>query len=643
METINGYKKHHAKKSLKIIILVTSLIIISVVQPIQICSSINTNNNNINLGNKSQFGLANWTLMLYMAGDNNLDPNQAQDLDTLKAVGSGNGVNAIVLSDSSGSGDTHAYYVERYNLVTIPLTVLNSTWTNEVNMGDENTLECFVKYCIDNYPAKKYLLGLINHGHGWEGTCYDDSSGKDRLRLDELGRVLSKMCGWIGHKVDVIWFDACLMSCTEIVWDLAPYVSYMASSESVGWTSTYNYQKFFSYIKSNPKSLPRDIAVYINDQAGTCVDNSTYVTQAISSLDLGYTHPFVEALEEFILSLFDVIPTNLTAIQDARNLCKSYYWNHTLGQYIDLYDFAENIKSKISDTTVQNAAQSLIDSIGSSGSTGKLVMIERHTAATSFSHGVSIFYPTNLPELNRINYTSTTEFGAHSQWVSFLCKLYSISVPSTPNPDDLINGWTNITTRTFTWNVPPGPSIAGYQWSVDNGSIQNTPSTSVDLLPQPTGLHWFSVRAVDSNGNYGLWGRHVFGIDIDLPFNVLIISPTSGEHISGKKYVYATANDNSSGISLISFYVDNSLQYNDSIYPYDWNWSTTAFTDGQYTLKVIAYDFVNNSQEFEIIVIIDNASVTEMVRSGLLIISLLAASVVFKSIIYFGKKSKIKE
>jgi hypothetical protein len=48
--------------------------------------------------------------------------------------------------------------------------------------------------------------------------------------------------------------------------------------------------------------------------------------------------------------------------------------------------------------------------------------------------------------------------------------------------------------------------------------------------------------------------------------------------------------DVSSDVQYVEFYLDDQLQLNDSSTPYSWNFNTSSYSEGQHTIKVVAYD-----------------------------------------------------
>ena len=112
----------------------------------------------------------------------------------------------------------------------------------EANMGDEKYLKEFVDELDKNYPANHMALTLWNHGGGITGgACYDQYYD-DPITLGELKNVLAERTDSGYEKLDVIGYDACLMSGYESWVNLAPFakvgVGSLTSEADTGWYYT---------------------------------------------------------------------------------------------------------------------------------------------------------------------------------------------------------------------------------------------------------------------------------------------------------------------------------------------------------------------------------------------------------------------
>jgi len=97
--------------------------------------------------------------------------------------------------------------------------------------------------------------------------------------------------------------------------------------------------------------------------------------------------------------------------------------------------------------------------------------------------------------------------------------------------------------------------------------------------------------------------------DTVLP-TVNILNPADDATINGTVIINVDASDNV-GISKVEFYIDDTLKNTDTISPYEWNWDTTTYSNGTYTLKVIAYDESGNNNYHQITVNVMNEVVDE--------------------------------
>ena len=205
-----------------------------------------------------------WTLLFYLDADNDLEEYIYEDLNELEAATFPAGVTVLVLIDRVGGYDasdgnwtgTRLYRLETDDdpiAVNSPrladptyLGLAASGDSDELNMGDGDTLAAFVDFAQANYPAEHRGLFLSDHGEGWykkkgpdlpgisRGLCYDETSGDDSLsNQTELPAALS------GHHFDVIGFDACVLGMIENAWALKDLTDWFIASEAsipgTGW------------------------------------------------------------------------------------------------------------------------------------------------------------------------------------------------------------------------------------------------------------------------------------------------------------------------------------------------------------------------------------------------------------------------
>ncbi len=110
---------------------------------------------------------ADWTVMVYLAGDNNLDGAGVADLREMKKVGSSASVNVIAQFDRGGSrGTTKRFYLRKST--DLPKDAVQDL--GETDTGDPRVLCDFFRWGVKHYPARHYLLVIWNHGAGWDDS-----------------------------------------------------------------------------------------------------------------------------------------------------------------------------------------------------------------------------------------------------------------------------------------------------------------------------------------------------------------------------------------------------------------------------------------------------------------------------------------
>ena len=206
-------------------------------------------------------GSPDWTVMIWLDGDNNLESYALADLNeleyglyvaSLSDPGITSRVRIIVQVDRNSGYDNSAMYTgtnwtgtRRY--LIRPDALNRIVWTSEriddnmgeINMGDAGALRDFIEYCHRCYPAQKYSLILWNHGGGLmkkafssadcttavtsdvplKEICIDETDGDDALYTGEITDALTDE-----HSVDFLGFDACLMGMIEVAWEYRPGV-----------------------------------------------------------------------------------------------------------------------------------------------------------------------------------------------------------------------------------------------------------------------------------------------------------------------------------------------------------------------------------------------------------------------------------
>lgn len=374
---------------------------------------------------------AEWTVMVYLDGDNNLETYGIQDLNEMEMVGSTTDVNMVVqidripysvlagnyqeYADDTSNGDwttTRRYYITKDlnpDKISSPLIAD----LGELNMGDPQTLVDFANWAAINYPAKKYLLVIWNHGGGFRSLnlakdiAWDDTNGGDKITMSELEDALSTISAQIGGKVDILGMDACFMAMTEVAYQIKDYADILVTSEESEPEGGWPYDTILSQLTSNPSLTSIQLATNIVDDYIFAYP-TTYVTQ--SAIDLSYMDSLASQLSNLASAIMSDSATPLDKYIYAANSSQRY----SDYDFIDLYDLCNKILTYSNNAKVKNIAlsikQSLDFTVIHSGYNGFI---------GSGSRGLSIYFPYYYYD----NYYDYTNFSQDTFWNEMLLSL----------------------------------------------------------------------------------------------------------------------------------------------------------------------------------------------------------------------------
>jgi hypothetical protein len=359
-----------------------------------------------------------WTLMVYMTADSNLDQAGLDDLNEMEMAGSSPTVNIVALLDRQGQDNTSLYFVTQDKVgspTIVSQLVVDNPYSSELNMGDPKNLVTFVDWTTRNYPAEHYLLVLWGHGLGWRGIGFDENNSNDQITPVELNLALKKMKNESGISLDIVAFDACLMQMVEFASAIGESGSssyIIGSQESVpgpGW----NYKKVISiielYSEEGPKSIAENITkLYLELYPGEKVTLSALQSSSINELSAQ-----VDALADSL-----VLSRDWAEISKARSLTEQF----NEPSYVDFFDLAAKIRSVVPDSNVQKTVERL------PGSIPRIIVCSRNNSTHPYAKGISIYFPSGGDVDG--NYSRNTL--NTSKWKNFLTKYLEASRKTTP-------------------------------------------------------------------------------------------------------------------------------------------------------------------------------------------------------------------
>ncbi len=178
---------------------------------------------------------------------------------------------------------------------------------------------------------------------------------------------------------------------------------------------------------------------------------------------------------------------------------------------------------------------------------------------------------------------------------------------SKPSPGALIRG-----TVTISVEASDEVGVASVAFYIDDELLLTDTEAPYaydwDTTAVADGKHTIRIVVSDLAGNTAEVSITVT-VDNTAP-TVSITSPSSGEAVRGVVTISVDASDATSVIVSVKFYVDGELLFTDTEAPYEYDWDTTAVSDGSHTIRVVVFDAAGNEAETSVSVVVDNTAPT---------------------------------
>ena len=130
------------------------------------------------------------------------------------------------------------------------ILVQNGSYQELADLGnqdttDPNTLADFISWGVRTYPSAHTALILWDHGGSWQGGFgEDDGSGGVTMSVAKIKTGIASGLASAGlARLDLLGFDACLMSTFEVLESLKPYTRYYLASEETEPGKGWDYRK----------------------------------------------------------------------------------------------------------------------------------------------------------------------------------------------------------------------------------------------------------------------------------------------------------------------------------------------------------------------------------------------------------------
>lgn len=314
-----------------------------------------------------------WVVSIYMCGSD-LESQYgcaSINLDALKTVQLPENVKFVIQTGGAKKWQTKG--IPNKNIARY---VYDNTGFHEVDrlpdasMGDAQTLQDFLRYSLDNYPAEHRMLFLWDHGGGsLYGVCFDEKFGNP-LSLNDLRQVFKSVTTANPEKptFDVVAFDACLMATIETANSLYGFSRYLVASEDMIPAKGTDYAGWVGALAKNPAIDGKDLAIVMCETyLPYCKEYGADDMATLSVIDLSKIPALNEAYGNLAKEALRAAETNprhfFTALDRVANGVENYGPNDADSYWTDMIDLGTFSKKIENLQTAETFTKALEDAV----------------------------------------------------------------------------------------------------------------------------------------------------------------------------------------------------------------------------------------------------------------------------------------
>lgn len=225
----------------------------------------------------ARFVRRQWTIVIYMAADNDLESAAMLDMNELEAAGAGGPeVSVLALVDrasgydatngdwtgtrlfelASGAADFDTVLSTRE--IDCPPLGLVAGANTELDLAEPTVLDCLLSFASESYDAEHTALVVWGHGTGWRGGSGEGASSFKAVAFDDTSgnfMTLPELAGAIeGKSLSVIGFDTCFAAILELAYELRSNGGFLAGTPGMAPSTGWDYARLLDAFSSSDRS-----------------------------------------------------------------------------------------------------------------------------------------------------------------------------------------------------------------------------------------------------------------------------------------------------------------------------------------------------------------------------------------------------
>lgn len=249
-----------------------------------------------------------WTVLIYMAADNDLASYALHNIEQMEQAEQAQGLDLAVQVDLPDVG-AKRYLIRQHPEPGIQSSIIQNL--GQLDSGDPQSLQDFINWGFDRYPAQRKMLILWSHADSWYKSpkyiAPDQESGNV---IGVANKELEQALRGTAH-LDILLFDACSMQSIEIMYELKDLADIIVGSADLVPVYGFPYETMIPLIEGDPELLASRIPQLYTDSylPGTPNNPSSgYYITTCSAIQTSSLQDFYLAFRAFSAELRSAAP-----------------------------------------------------------------------------------------------------------------------------------------------------------------------------------------------------------------------------------------------------------------------------------------------------------------------------------------------
>ncbi|PKL46621.1 MAG: hypothetical protein CVV42_15615 [Candidatus Riflebacteria bacterium HGW-Riflebacteria-2] len=338
-------------------------------------------------------------LLFYMAGDNSLATQIADNIEDIAAAGLPSGTQILIQADFPIEG------VKRMMLSDKKMIELAAVGHADSSSGA--VLADFVAWGRRAFPARRYALFISSHSDAWKNAAalrqsliVDNSSGNTGNPI-EIAAWLEGACATFdgfARPLDLLVFDACSMGCIEIAWQFRKCAEFTVFSQAFVPAQGLPYGKIVSSLfASTPTSLTNQQLgdLVCSEYRARYIDAAVKAAATISLIRNAGFDTFMPKFNDYLTRLYAEIALYGIVMGNLRDSLEVVSEEGDKKYVVQAFERAEYRDLKSLLVKARNSMPLLADSTDHLLAVFNQIVVTSHASSWYFpeANGISITFP----------------------------------------------------------------------------------------------------------------------------------------------------------------------------------------------------------------------------------------------------------